>query len=145
MGTVYDQVGGYERLRALAGAWHDSCLADEIMNHPFSHPGAHDHLDRLASYWAEQLGGPSLYTGRYGDETSVVRRHAGNGEHPEMDERAVTCFAQALDDIGVDEGVLRSELLTWFAHETGQLARYPRSPHDVPDDLPLRVWGSAGS
>jgi hypothetical protein len=37
--------------------------------------------DRLAAYWAEALGGPELFTGRYGDETAVVRMHSGNGEH----------------------------------------------------------------
>ncbi len=137
--TLYDRIGGYERLHALAGAWHERCLADEIMNHPFSHPGQHDHLDRLAGYWAEQLGGPPMYTSVFGDETSVVRLHSGNGEHPEMDERGITCFVEAMDDVDIDTA-LRGELEAWFAFETAEMSRYPRSPEDVPDGLPLPVW-----
>jgi len=42
--------------------------------------------ERLAAYWAEALGGPTTYTDQYGDETSVVRIHSGNGPHEEMDQ-----------------------------------------------------------
>lgn len=145
MTTTYDELGGYERLRELAEAWHERCLADDIMNHPFSHPGQHDHLDRLASYWAEQLGGPQMYTGVFGDETAVIRRHSGNGVHDEMDARAVVCFRQALDDIGLTEQPLRAELEEWFTFETSEMARYPRSADDVPEELTMPVWSRPGS
>jgi hypothetical protein len=38
---------------------------------------------------------------RSGDETSVVRIHSGNGPHQEMDRRAIACFVQALQDVGL--------------------------------------------
>ena len=139
MATLYESVGEYEGLLALAGAWHRRCLDDEIMNHPFSHPGQHDHLERLASYWAQQLGGPPMYTEVYGDETAVVRLHSGNGVHEEMDRRAVECFVQAMADAEV-QPALRADLCAWFAYETAEMSRYPRSPDDVPDGLPLPVW-----
>ncbi len=47
-------------------------------------------------YWAEALGGPGEYSNVYGDETSVVKMHSGNGEHRDMDDRAIACFEQAL-------------------------------------------------
>jgi truncated hemoglobin YjbI len=47
------------------------------------------------------LGGPATYSDRYGDETSVVRIHSGNGPHEEMDQRAIACFDQALEDVGL--------------------------------------------
>jgi TrkA-C domain len=37
----------------------------------------------------------------YGDETTVVKMHSGNGEHDEMDRRAIACFDQALADVGL--------------------------------------------
>lgn len=138
--TVYEDLGGYQRVRELAGAWHEQCLADEVMSHPFSHPGAHDHLDRLASYWSEQLGGPPLYSGVFGDETSVLRMHSGNGAHEEMNGRAVHCFLLALDDVGLFEPTLRVQLQAWFVYETAQMSHFPRSPDDVPDGLPLPIW-----
>ena len=47
-------------------------------------------------YWAEALGGPGEYSNVYGDETSVVKMHSGNGEPRDMDDRAIACFEQAL-------------------------------------------------
>ena len=101
MRTVYEAAGGTEGLRRLADAWHARVMADEVVSHAFSHGFQPDHSERLAAYWAEALGGPAEYSGRYGDETSVVRIHSGNGSHEEMDQRAITCFDQALADAGL--------------------------------------------
>ena len=72
-------------MRRLAGAWHARVMADEEVSHAFSHGFHPEHTERLAAYWAEALGGPAQYSEAYGDETSVVRIHSGNGPHEEMD------------------------------------------------------------
>jgi hemoglobin len=75
----------------------------------------------------------------------VVRMHAGNGEHPEMDERAQTCFAHALDDAGLPEDDrLRATLTEWFRWATSGMSAYPRSRDDVPAGLKLPVWSWDG-
>jgi len=56
---------------------------------------------RLAAYGAEALGGPAAYSEILGDETAVVRLHSGNGEHDEMDARAIECLDRALEDAGL--------------------------------------------
>jgi hemoglobin len=71
-------------------------MADEVVAHAFSHRFHPRHVERLAAYWAEALGGPATYSNSYGDETTVVKMHSGNGEHDEMDRRAIACFNQAL-------------------------------------------------
>jgi hemoglobin len=91
MQTVYEAAGGADGLLSLAGAWHARVLADEVVSHAFSHGYHPQHTERLAAYWAEALGGPTTYSETYGDETSVVRIHSGNGPHEEMDRRAITC------------------------------------------------------
>lgn len=144
--SVYDAAGGSAGLLALAHAWHLRCLADPVVSHAFSHPGQHPrHTERLAAYWAEQLGGPAAYTGGLGDHSHVLRLHAGNGEHQEMDERAQQCFALALDDAGVpDDERLRATLTAWFRWATDAMAAYPDSPDDVPGALPLPRWSWDG-
>ena len=107
--TIYEAAGGRQAFLNLARAWHARCLADPVVSHAFSHGYHPQHTERLAAYWAEALGGPREYTESMGDESRVVRMHSGNGEHVEMDERAQTCFAQALDDAGIpDDPRLRS-------------------------------------
>jgi hemoglobin len=130
---------------ALAEAWHARVLADEIVSHAFSHGYHPQHSERLAAYWAEALGGPAEYTAKYGDETSVVRIHSGNGPHQEMDERAIDCFGQALQDAGLTAEPLRQVLYDYFAWATTTaMARYHDSADDVPDGLKIPRWSWDG-
>ena len=100
---MFEAAGGSEGLLRLAEAWHSRVMADEIVSHAFSHGFHPQHSERLAAYWAEALGGPAAYSGTFGDETSVVRIHSGNGEpHEEMDRQAIDCFDQALRDVGLE-------------------------------------------
>jgi hemoglobin len=145
MQTVYEAAGGTPGLRRLADAWHHHVMADEVVGHAFSHGVHPQHSERLAAYWAEALGGPTTYSGVYGDETSVVRMHSGNGPHEEMDRRAIACFGQALTDIGVDAASpLRRALLDYFTWATATMSRYHRSSDDVPDGLTMPHWSWDG-
>jgi len=145
MSTLYEAAGEMEGLNRLAAAWHQRVLADEVVSHAFSHGFNADHTERLAAYWAEALGGPSVYSDRYGDETSVVRMHSGNGEHHEMDERAIACFDQALTDAGFDDPAVRKALYDYFAWATtNTMARYQRSADDVPDGMSIPRWSWDG-
>jgi hemoglobin len=144
--SVCKAAGGYEGILRLAKAWHHRVLADEVVAHAFSHGFRPDHIERLAAYWAEALGGPPTYSEHYGNETVVVRMHSGNGEHGDMDRRAIACFDQALIDVGIDtEPRLRNVLHDYFAWATvGPMARYHRSPDDVPDGLSVPHWSWDG-
>jgi len=146
MQTVYDAAGGDEGLLRLAKAWHIRVLEDEVVSHAFSHGFHPQHSERLAAYWAEALGGPATYSTRYGDETSVVRMHSGNGPHEEMDQRAIACFDQALEDIGLarDEDLWRvlHDYFAWATDTT--MARYHHSADDVPKGLRIPKWTWGG-
>jgi hemoglobin len=144
MQTVYEAAGGSDGLLRLASAWHARVLEDEVVSHAFSHGYHPQHTERLAAYWAEALGGPTTYSERYGDETSVVRTHSGNGPHEEMDQRAIACFDQALEDVGIGDERLRRVLHDYFAWATNiTMARY-NSREDVPDGLPIPKWSWNG-
>src|SRR5678815_949150 len=106
METIFESAGGWDGLFRLASAWHKRVLEDEVVSHAFRHGFHPQHTERLAAYWAEALGGPATYSDRYGDETSVVRIHSGNGLHEEMDQRAIACFDQALVDAGLAHNCL---------------------------------------
>ena len=139
MQTVFEAAGGHDGLRRLAGAWHRRVMADEVVGHAFSHGFHPQHVERLTAYWAEALGGPSTYSDSYGDETSVVKIHSGNGEDDEMDRRAIACFDQALADVGLaDDGALRQVLHDYFAWATmTTMSRYHQSSDEVPKGLSI--------
>jgi hemoglobin len=146
MQMVYEAAGGADGLLRLARAWHSRVMADEVVSHAFSHGYHPHHTERLAAYWAEALGGPTHYSEQYGDETSVVRIHSGNGPHGDMDRRAIACFDQALVDVGLaDDELLRQVLHDYFAWATTTtMARYHKSASDVPDGLHIPHWSWEG-
>jgi len=146
MTTIYEAAGGEAGLLRLAEAWHARVLADEVVAHAFSHGYRADHSVRLAAYWAEALGGPPNYSERYGDESEVVRLHSGNGEHAEMNERAIACFDAALVDAGLAANEpLREALHAYFARATTTtMARYHESAADVPEGMSIPRWSWKG-
>jgi len=145
MQSVYEAAGGAEGMVRLAAAWHSRVMADEVVSHAFSHGFHPEHTERLAAYWTEALGGPTSYSGTFGDETSVVRIHSGNGVHEEMDRRAIACFDQALDDVGFTDERLRQVLHDYFAWATTTtMAHYHDSADDVPDGLTIPRWSWDG-
>jgi hemoglobin len=138
-------VGGAEGVLRLARAWHERVLADEVVAHAFSHGFHPRHTERLAAYWGEAWGGPSVYSERYGDESSVVRMHSGNGLHEEMDRRAIACFDGAMDDVGLTDPVLRRVLRDYFAWATTiSMAAYHEDADDVPAGLRIPRWSWDG-
>jgi len=146
MQTLYEAAGGRDGLLKLAHAWHQRVLEDEVVSHAFSHGFHPQHTERLAAYWAEALGGPTEYSDQYGSETSVVRMHSGNGPHVEMDQRAIACFDQALEDVGIvrDEPLGRA-LHDYFAWATNvSMARYHRGADQVPAGLRIPRWSWNG-
>jgi hemoglobin len=138
MHTVFEAAGGMDGLRRLADAWHRRVMADEVVGHAFSHGFHPQHVERL--------GGPSTYSDSHGDETTVVKMHSGNGEHAEMDRRAITCFDQALADVGLaEDAALRQVLHDYFAWATTTtMSRYHQSADDVPDGLSIPHWSWDG-
>ena len=125
MQTVFEAAGGNEGLRRLAYAWHKRVMADDVVAHAFSHGFHPQHVERLAAYWAEALGGPTMYSDSYGDETTVVKIHSGNGEHDEMNRRAIACFEPG-------SGRCRTSQRRCFATSAARLFRLGDHDNDVP-------------
>jgi hemoglobin len=144
--SVFQAAGGDEGLLRLAHAWHRRVLADEVVGHAFSHGYHPQHSERLAAYWAEALGGPPTYSLSYGDESSVVRMHSGNGRHEEMDARAIACFDEALADVGLASNLPVGQVLhDYFAWATAtSMGQYPDSADEVPADLQVPRWSWDG-
>jgi len=134
--SLYEEIGGFDRLLATTRRWHDLCLQDPAAAHPFEHPLHPQHDERLAAYLAEALGGPKLYTGGYGDESYMQRLHACNGEHVELDEACIRQFDRALDDVGIT-GPAGQRLSAYFRRATEAMRVYSAPGAVVPDGLPL--------
>ncbi len=132
--TLFEAAGGGRALLALATAHHARCLADPDLNHPFSHPDQHPrHVERVAAYWGEVLGGPPQYSLSCGDHSAVLRMHAGNGDMGDLGERFLDCFGRAVDDAGLPaDPELRAALRAYMRWAVDEVLAY--SPEDATVD-----------
>ena len=134
--SLYDQVGGFDKILALTRRWHELCLQDPAAAHPFEHELHPQHDERLAAYLAQAFGGPKLYTAGYADESHVQRLHACNGEHAELDEACLAAFDRALGDVGI-KGKAGRSASAYFRRATIEQRRWAEHWAQVPANLPF--------
>lgn len=144
--TLYEFAGGEQAFLALAAAHHARCLSDPELNHPFSHPGQHPrHVERLAAYWAEVMGGPAGYSRECGSQSALVHMHAGNGDMSDLGRRFVDCFVHAADDAGLPaDPAFRAALRAYMEWAVGEVALSHPHDMDVPPDLRVPRWSWDG-
>ena len=142
--SIYEAAGGRPAFAALAAAHHARCLADPVLEHPFSHTTNPDHVHRLAAYWAEVLGGPAGYSA-VADQRSLLHIHASNGAEDELGARFLDCFVHALDDVGIpDDPELRAALHDYMAWAVGEFMAYAPYGSRVPMDVTVPHWSWDG-
>jgi hemoglobin len=139
---LYEFAGGEPAFLALAAAHHARCLDDPELNHPFSHPDQHpQHVERLAAYWAEVMGGPRVYSESCGDHSYVLHLHAGNGDMTDLGRRFVSCFLHAMDDAGLpSDFAFRSAMRQYMEAAVAEVLVYGPPDKAVPQRLPMPNW-----
>lgn len=144
--TLFEFAGGPPAFLALAAAHHARCVEDAELNHPFSHPDQHpQHVERLGAYWAEVMGGPPAYSQACGDQSGVLRMHAGNGDMGDLGERFIRCFDRALDDAAMPaDPDFRAALRAYMRWAVDDVLAYSRANTTVVPDAPMPRWGWDG-
>ena len=130
---------------ALAAAHHARCLADPVLSHPFSHTGHPQHIERLAAYWGEVLGGPPVYSGHCGDQSAVMHLHSATGAEEDLGRRFLRCFLAALDDAGLpDDPEFRRTMAAYMEWAVSDVMAVAPHGSMVPDGLPMPAWSWEG-
>ncbi|SDI86741.1 hemoglobin [Frankineae bacterium MT45] len=144
--TLYEFAGGAPAFLALATAHHARCLADPELNHPFTHPDQNpQHIERLAAYWGEALGGPATYSASMGDQSEVQQMHSGNGDMTDLGRRFVACFVAAADDAGLPpDPEFRAALRAYMEWAVADVLVYSEPDVEVPRGLPMPHWSWDG-
>jgi hemoglobin len=140
--TLFEFAGGEPAFLALATAHHARCLADPELNHPFSHDDLNpEHVQRLAAYWAEVMGGPPRYSALPADQSFVLHLHSGNGDITDLGRRFVTCFVDAADDAGLpDDPGFRAALRAYMEWAVDDVLAYSAEGSVVPAGVPMPRW-----
>ena len=104
--TAYERMGGDRAVRALVDAFYDRMdleepFADIRKLHPASLDGSRDKLYWYLSGW---LGGPSLYTDRFGHPRLRARHLPFPIAEKERDQW-LACMRMAMTDVALDERI----------------------------------------
>lgn len=144
--TLFEFAGGESAFLALATAHHARCLKDPELSHPFGHPGQHpQHVERLAAYWAEVMGGPPRYSKDCGDQSRLLRMHSETGDMSDLGRRFVTCFVQAADDAGLpDDPEFRAALRSYMEWAVSDVLTYSGPGAKVPAGAGMPRWSWDG-
>lgn len=144
--TLYEFAGGEAAFLALATAHHARCLADPVLAHPFGHPGQHpQHVERLAAYWAEALGGPPRFSESCGGQSAVLYLHSETGAEPDLGARFLACFVAALDDANLPaDPEFRAALHGYMEWAVTDFMAYAPKGSTVPADSAMPHWGWDG-
>jgi hemoglobin len=144
--TLYEFAGGDAAFLALATAHHVRCLEDPELNHPFSHADQNpQHVERLAAYWAEVMGGPPRYSRLGVDQSALLHMHAGNGDMSDLGQRFLDCFVLAADDAGLpDDAAFRAALRAYMTWALEEVLTYSDDAGTVPSGVPMPHWSWDG-
>jgi hemoglobin len=143
--SLYEFAGGQEAFLALAAATHERCLQDPELNHPFSQGLNPNHLEHLAAYWAEALGGAPRYSESLGGHSEMLTVHAGHGTGDKFAERFTDAFMQGVEDAGLpDDPEFRAALRSYMEWASRLVDSYAPAGATVPTDLPMPRWSWDG-
>lgn len=143
--SIFEFAGGQGALLALAAAHHERCLQDPVLEHPFSHPGHPQHVERLGNYWAEVFGGPDGYSRASDGQSGMLCIHAGMDADDDLGHRFVACFVKAADDAHLPaDPEFRRVLRDYMEWAVRDVHTYNPRGSTVPADLPIPRWSWDG-
>ena len=138
---MFDFAGGEPAFRRLAAAHHERCLQDPVLNHPFSHPGHPQHVERLASYWAEVFGGPPHYSQSCGSNSEMLALHTSTGAEDDLGRRFLDCFVAAADDADLpDDAEFRGGLRAYMEWAVADMLSYAPLGSTAPSGTAVPRW-----
>jgi hemoglobin len=142
--TLFEAAGGAPAMLALATDFHARCLADPALEHPFSHLSDPEHVQHLADYWGEVLGGPPTFSDRSGGHTAMLRLHANQCDEDPFSQRFAEVFDEAVTHTLPADPELRTALHDYMQAATAEVAAVFPTSATVPDSLPMPHWTWSG-
>ncbi|MCW2800143.1 MAG: oxygen-binding heme protein [Aeromicrobium sp.] len=139
---MFAYAGGEPAFLDLAAAHHARCLADPELNHPFSHPDQNpQHVQRLAAYWAEVMGGPTTFSDSMSDQGAMLHLHSGNGDMSDLGRRFVECFVLAADDAHLPaDSEFRAALRAYMEWAVDDVLSHDEDPAPTQSPMPHWSW-----
>jgi hemoglobin len=143
--SVFEYAGGAPAFRALAADFHARCLADPVLEHPFSHTSNPEHVQRLADYWGEVFGGPPLFSATAGGHSAMLTMHSATGAEEGLGTRFLEVFDEAVRCAPIPaDPELHKVMHDYMRWATDEVMSYSSADARVQPGLGMPHWGWSG-
>ncbi|MBX5440080.1 MAG: oxidoreductase [Solirubrobacteraceae bacterium] len=139
--SLYAYAGGEDAMRRLAAAHYRRCLTDPVLSEVFGTVGHPGHVERLADWMGEVLGGPKRHTERHGGHAALLAAHAGRAITEAQRVRFVEAFEAAADEAALPaEPRFRAALRAYVEWGTAIARDVSQPGADTSSDEPVPLW-----
>lgn len=91
------------------------------------------------------MGGLPRYSQSYGDHSTVLHMHSGNGDMGDLGRRFIDCFVRAADDAGLPEDPeFRAALRDYMQWAVDEVLSYSPQDAAVQTGLAMPRWSWDG-
>ena len=141
--TIYEWAGGRDALLAWLNRFYDLVEqeAPEIAA-MFGGKVSEEHRVHVTDWWAEVMGGPTVYSERRGGYERMLSRHHNLAITADQRLTFVTLLSRAADDVSLPDDPEFRAALMGYAEWGSRLAVHNSQPGaDVAQHAPVPRWG----
>jgi hemoglobin len=128
MESLYEELGGAKTIRSLVEAFYPRVYADPDLA-PLFPDGVDEIKEKQYMFLTQFLGGPTLYSDRYGPP-AMRHRHLAFEVTPRRAKAWLRCMKEAMDEIGM-EGAARAFFYDRLTQVAGIMVNTPDSDSDA--------------
>lgn len=140
--TLYQWIGGMEKIETLTAVFYDKVLKDELLEPIFRHMSP-DHPKHVAHFIAEVFKGPKTYSEHEGSHYQMIQKHFLKHLTEEMRQRWIALLIQSADEIDIpSDPEFRSAFVAYIEWGT-RIAVINSNAVELPiaPDAPMPKWG----
>jgi CDGSH-type Zn-finger protein/truncated hemoglobin YjbI len=139
--TLFEWAGGWPALLRTTRIFYEKYVPEDPLIGPLFASMAPDHPERVASWLSEVLGGPAMYSERYGGYTRMISQHLGKHLTDGQRSRWVTLLKRSADDAGLpgdaEFAAAFTSYLEWGSHIAVENSQEGARP---PKGMPVPRW-----
>ena len=144
--TLFEWMGGMPAIENLMTVFYRRVPQDPLLAPLFAHMSP-EHVDHVARFVAELLGGPKTYSAELGGHPAMVRKHVSRGLTEDQRNRWMQLLLQCADECAVPaDPEFRSAFVAYLEWGTrlAVINSQPGADVSAPASMPAWGWGVVG-
>lgn len=139
--SLYEWLGGLEKLEELTRVFYTNVLKDDLLEPLFAHMDP-DHPEHVALWLSEVFGGPPRYTAERGGYPHMLAKHLGKAITEPQRRRWVNLLMDAADEVGLSsDPEFRAAFASYIEWGTRLALANSQPGADPPRNAPTPRWG----